>query len=257
MNNNNFEYKQINSRFIVSDMDYQREVKMPRVRKIVANFNENLVNAIKVSYREGKYFVFDGQHTLTALKLKNDNKDLMVDCKVYFGLIKEDEAKLFSEQTGIHSLVGTADKFRALYTSGDIDVVEFRHLTESIGLIMDFTKNANQDNRIVAYSKAFKIFNWLEEEEYLDLLDIIKKSWDGEGFSFSAKMLGGMYEFYKAYKNEFDKDTLIKQLSKISTSNIKREAEVSLYGGDKRYARQILMAYNKKLRKNRLEDKFN
>lgn len=66
--NRNYEYKQVNSAFIVIDEDYQRELDQNRVKRIVANFNPDLVNPIKVSYRNGKYYVFDGQHTLAALK---------------------------------------------------------------------------------------------------------------------------------------------------------------------------------------------
>ena len=256
MNNNNFEYKQINSRFIISDMDYQREIKMLKVRNIVANFNENLVNAIKVSYREGKYYVFDGQHTLAALKLRNNNRDLLVSCKVYFGLTKEDEAKLFSEQNGIHTKVGTADKFRSLYVAGDVDVVGFKHITESIGVIMDFKNATSSPNRIVAYSKAFYIFRNLDVGEYISIINVVKRAWNGDSLGYSAFILGGLYEFYKIYKGEFNDETLISQLSKISPRTIINEGKVTTHGGDKRFARQILIAYNKKLRKNRLIDKI-
>jgi hypothetical protein len=81
--NTNYEYKQINSAFILSDPDYQRTLDVNRVKRIVANFNPNLVNPIKVSLRNGKYYVFDGQHTLAALKMKNNNQNLLVECKVY------------------------------------------------------------------------------------------------------------------------------------------------------------------------------
>ena len=112
--NRNYEYKQVNSAFIVIDEDYQRELDQNRVKRIVANFNPDLVNPIKVSYRNGKYYVFDGQHTLAALKMRNGGKDLMVECKIYRGLSEADEAILFSEQNGISRQVATNAKLKSV-----------------------------------------------------------------------------------------------------------------------------------------------
>ena len=81
MVNFNYEYKTVNTKDIFVDT-YQRKLDRNKVRKIVANFNNNIMNPIKVSYRDGKYFVFDGQHTEQALILMNDGKDTDVYCKV-------------------------------------------------------------------------------------------------------------------------------------------------------------------------------
>lgn len=42
---------------------YQRELNPNRVRKIAAEFDEHIANDPKVSFRDGHYYVFDGQHT--------------------------------------------------------------------------------------------------------------------------------------------------------------------------------------------------
>ena len=107
MNNYNtkFKYCQLNARLLVVDKAYQREIQQDRVKRIVANFNPALVNPIKVSHRDGRYYVFDGQHTLASLRMQNHSPSLMVDCKVYEGLSQEDEARLFAEQNGISRAV--------------------------------------------------------------------------------------------------------------------------------------------------------
>ena len=69
----------INSKFLeVPRGSYQRELNIHRVRKIAAAFDPRLLNPPKVSYRSGRYYVFDGQHTIAVLKLLNGGKDLMV-----------------------------------------------------------------------------------------------------------------------------------------------------------------------------------
>ena len=47
---------------------YQRATDIKRVNEIAKNFDERIANEPKVSFRDGKYFVFDGQHTLLARK---------------------------------------------------------------------------------------------------------------------------------------------------------------------------------------------
>lgn len=251
-----FEYKKISSKFIVSDLAYQRQVDMNRVKRIVSNFNECLVNPIKVSKRaDGKYYVFDGQHTLSALILRNEGKPLMVDCKVYTGLTEKDEAKLFAEQNGIARAVETIAKFKALYQAGDIDVTEFRDSTESVGIKMDFTKGGG-DNKIIACSTAFKIFNKLGKEEYIRLLKLIKETWNGEADSFNKHILSGVYVLIKTYKKDLDDKTFVKQLSKVAPVVILRNGKAVTKPGDKKYAQEMLEIYNKKLRRNKLENRL-
>ena len=78
---------------------YQRELNEDRVRRIAAEFDERIANEPKVSCRDGRYYVFDGQHTIAARKLLNGGRDLPIRCKVFYGLTESDEALLFAQQT--------------------------------------------------------------------------------------------------------------------------------------------------------------
>ena len=75
---------------------YQRELNTDRVHKIVKQFDERVANEPKVSYRDGRYYVFDGQHTIAARVERNGGKPLMILCKVYYGLTEKEEARLFA-----------------------------------------------------------------------------------------------------------------------------------------------------------------
>lgn len=254
MTNLDFEYKQINTKQLIIPTEYQRALCMDRVKKIVANFDENLVNPIKVSYRNGKFYVFDGQHTVAVLKLRNGNDDLLVPCKIYRGLSKEEEAKLFVEQTGLSRKVDCLAKYKALYISKDEDVVNMIKLTELTGLYIDFIKS-RLPNRITAVSKAFKIYKD-NKENYVDILKLIKDTWDGDVESLRTEILGGVQCFYNRYKSKYDRNRFVKQLSIVSPKTIIREGKVYSEGGDIRFARCILAAYNKKSNLKRLEDEL-
>ena len=73
-----YEYKKVNTKHIVVDGDYQRALNPQRVKRMVAEYNPNLVNAVKVSFRDGKYYCFDGQHTMKAQIERNHHQDLMI-----------------------------------------------------------------------------------------------------------------------------------------------------------------------------------
>ena len=254
-NTTNFEYRQLNSKNLVISADYQRELQPQRVRSIVSAFNPNLVNPVKVSFRDGKYYVFDGQHTLAALKLLNGGTDVIVECKVYYGLAFKEEAELFAQQNGISRGVESIAKFKALYSAGDIDIVEMVRIAEKVGLIMDFQKHKGT-NRIIAMSKAFTIFKAVSNSDYAAILSLIKDTWGGVSESLNTEILGGVYIFHKLYKGEYKRDYFIRQLSKVSPTMIIREGKSYITGSDGRFAKQIFNAYNKNLSSNRLADKF-
>jgi len=251
-----YEYKFINSRFLVVDKSYQRVLLSARVKQIVSKFNPYLVNAIKVSCRaDGKYYVFDGQHTLAALKLKNGNQDTIVECKVYYDLPYEDECILFAEQTGISKKVEINAKFKALYQAGDKDIVGLHDLLKSIGIELGLS-NSKGVNRIVCLSTMSKIYKKLSAKEFADMLIIIRDAWGGIAESYNREIIEGMYLFYVNYKNQFDREKAVKQFNRVAPSVIIRDGRASISGGNVRFARQLLQAYNKNLSTKRLPDTF-
>lgn len=76
---------------------YQRGVQRKRVELIAADFNEYVANEPKISFRNGKYYVVDGQHTIEARILRNGGRALPILCKVYTGMTMQQEALLFAE----------------------------------------------------------------------------------------------------------------------------------------------------------------
>ena len=67
----------------------------------------------KVSFRDGKYYVVNGQHTIEGRILRNGGEDLPILCKVYTGLTMEQEALLFAEQNGHSAPLTAGIKLRA------------------------------------------------------------------------------------------------------------------------------------------------
>ena len=116
---------------------YQRTLNEDRVRKIAAEFDERIANEPKVSSRGGRYYVFDGQHTIAARKFLNGGRDLPIRCKVFYGLSERDEALLFAQQTGASASLTAGARFRALVYGGDKEALAFQKVTEAVGLCVD------------------------------------------------------------------------------------------------------------------------
>ena len=239
----NYEYKDINTKLLCVDPLYQRKVDMRRVAQMNKDFRPEIVDPIKVSFREGKYWIFDGQHTAELLKLRNRGNDLPVECKVFYGLTWLDECELFLLQRGISRAVGVEDKYKARFNRGDKDVVAIVNIAQDLGIRVDFTKTKG-NNRICALTTLDRIFTGLGDDDYREMLSIIRDAWDGDATSFSAEILKGMYIFFKTYKGQFNKKRLISQLHSVSPTVIIREGKASTSPGFSKYARQILNAYN-------------
>ena len=80
---------------------YQRGVQRKRVELIAADFNEYVANEPKISFRNGKYYVVDGQHTIEARILRNGGRALPILCKVYTGMTMQQEALLLSRNSAV------------------------------------------------------------------------------------------------------------------------------------------------------------
>ena len=118
-----YEYAMLYPEQIKKDPKYQRNIDPNRIKKITKHWDDDLVNPPKVSLREnGVYYVFNGQHTLTAWKKRYGNKP--IQCKVYRGLTETEEKDLFVKQEGFAKPVSKVDKLRAEFNSGTEDVVD-------------------------------------------------------------------------------------------------------------------------------------
>lgn len=245
--------KMIHTSKILSDPDYQRPVDPKRVKRIADHFDPDIANPIKVSLRDGKFYVFDGQHTMNARILMNGGEDLLVECIVFEGLTKEEEAHLFAEQFGISKALSSGEKQRAKYISGDQEIIELHDAIMAQGIKYDFSQS-KANNKIVCYSAILNIFQKTNCIEFGEILEIVKRAWDGDADSFRKEILTAMHLFCTTYKGMYDKETAIRKFSKVSPLKIIRDGKAINYGGAKRFARELIMIYNGRSKQDRRLD---
>lgn len=253
LNGHDFEYKALRPSQIRVDLLYQRELDVKRVDRIAKEFNGDTFNEPKVSYRDGVYWVFDGQHSIGAWRKIYDGEDKPVPCKVFKGMTWVDECEAFIRQNGISKDPTTNQKLRAAYNEKRPDVVSMVQGAQLVGFIVDFSQS-KVNNRIVATSSLFKAYNKLGYQMYVDMLTAIKEAWNGISDSLSNQIISGMTAFYATYGGNFNREDLVSSLRKTRPIDIIREGRNVAKGNG--YAKEILKYYNVKRSKRRLADKL-
>ena len=247
----------ISTKDLTSGVEYQRPLNKQRIQSIVSNFDEHKFGVIKVSSRDDKYYVYDGQHRLVIIKAVNQGRDVLVPCEIHYGLTYKDEARLFAEQYEGTKKVDAIYQHKARFEAGDIEIIKLKEIAEEAGFVLDFT-TGKYKNKIIATSKLLKVFKDLGELDFTRYMNIIRETWNGEMNSIDQKMLGGVWLFYKTYKSKFNEETFIKNLGKVDPGVILRKgnSDLSTKKIDLRFARVILECYNKCLRGSKLEYKY-
>ena len=116
-------------------------------------------NEPKVSFRNGRYYVTDGQHTIEARILRNGGKDLPILCKIYTGLTMQQEALFFAEQNGHAAPLTAGIKLRAKVVGEDAPSVAFLAATNRVGLDFNYDSLQLSDYRISCVGTALKLYN--------------------------------------------------------------------------------------------------
>lgn len=183
-----YKLMEVNSHDLEIPEAYQRRLNTNRVARIVAGFDERIANEPKVSFRDGRYFVFNGQHTVSARKKMNNNTDLPILCKVYYGMTELDEALLFALQTGDSADLTPSAKLRANLYGQDEASTAFYEATEEAGLHIGLERGRGE-RRIVCINTAFAEFKRVDAELYKEALAILLDAWNGEGASLRAEVM--------------------------------------------------------------------
>lgn len=244
----------INSRDLeIPRSTYQRDFKQHRAVKISDEFDERVANEPKVSCRNGRYFVFDGQHTIAARKQRNKGKDLPILCKVYYGLTESEEAMLFAMQTGFSARLSPGAKLRAEVFGGKPEAIAFLRATEAAGLYLSYTHSQGR-KRINCINTALKEFQRVGPEIYTESLQIIFEAWNGESASLRTGVIRGVVQFVDLYHGEFNRKRLVEKLRETDPLVISRSD--SGIPGSKRYLHQVYRIYNGSSKKTALPMKF-
>ena len=243
-----YEFKMIRAKEITVDRNYQRSIQKPMVREIVNNFDYHKVNCVKVIYRDGQYFAFDGQQTTNGLRQKfGDN--YLVPCLVYYDVPSwVDEAELFEGTNGkkARKSVCSRDLWTSRINRGELVAMEIKRILEKNGFELWIrSNNSGKYWRVQALEAIERAYLKLGAVKFDELVEVIAKSWHGAPESVTSPMLGGMTLFISTYYGEYRKSRLIEKLGNpTSMGKIISGGASGSKTGPKKYALEIATIYN-------------
>lgn len=229
---------------------YQRPPQFSRIKEYSSNFNPNQLGVLTISFREGQYWIIDGQHRVLLLKSKGIPYAM---CEVHSGLSYEEEAIMFEKINHNRKSVSTIERELALIESGNATAV----LVSNILLKHGFTYGKGKSKNAIAAVSTVKTINRIMGVDILSkCLYLIRKCWDGVIQATDAEILMGVSLFIKN-NPQFDEKMFIRKLSNIEPKVIIREGKSDItntgknLAGYRRFEAMVTKYYEKGNRKNK------
>jgi hypothetical protein len=234
---------------------YQRETRNARVDKIVADFNETKLGMPVVSYRDGQYFLIDGNHRVAALRKLNYTSTKFI---VLTGMTYEEEADFFRAQNDNQSPLSRYNLFNAGLQANVPLCVNIEKIVKDNGFRIGCSaRDANVITAIYTLEIVATVFGF---DVLDDTLALIRGTWGGVKTATNREFLVGVAEFVR----RFGKRDFIRRMQEKSFAAIWHDYQVSAPIGSrsssdpamrKTFCRVLVNYYNKGLgscSKNRL-----
>ena len=211
----NWTTRLINSSQLKSKQNYQRNINTAFVQKIVSEFDPNKVDPVHVSYRDGKYYIIDGQHTVAALEIANGNKPVDVICIVHKGMTYTDEASYYVEQYEKKHRHTYNEMTMARYEAGEKIPCEIALKVKNVGGRLPYDKSAKTGMKIGAVKKVITLYQKDSDHTILAIKCLVD-AYKGRENTIPADIIAGTMEFLRLYDNQVLTSRLVEALSKYT-----------------------------------------
>ena len=218
--------------------DYNRSISRARVNEIKKHFHADQVNPVKVSYRDGKYWIIDGQHTsLVLYELNGLDPNTSIPCEVVNGLTDEQEADLFYRLNTSRKPLNTAEKLNSLIEARDPEALRFRSVVESHG----YTIGGGRTTSLNAVTTALRIFE-RDGGRLSDILTLTGACWPGNPKGAHSAIISGIDLFLTLHGDEYKPEQFVKKLSNVKPEHLLGDATF-LYKqrAEKAYTKAVCM----------------
>lgn len=195
----------------------------------------SLCDPLRASYRDGKFYIIDGQHRYYAAIAKGI-EDL--PCIVHTGLTKEDEARLFVRLNTSRKTLKPIDTFRANIICGNENIPEVKRDMIVKCVCDKYHIEITEDNRkakgrrLRALTTVRSIVSSYGENGLNWVFDAIKESnWFDSGSAYTDAIMLALKTYYTDNLNDLDKakQKLIKFMNKYSPNALMTHAN-KVYG---------------------------
>lgn len=208
---------------------YQKKLRKRVIDKIVEKFDPVALGLIHVSLRnDGSYWIFDGQHRVEALKALGQEH---VDCVVFTGLTKEQEASGFLDHHNV-SKPTKIEEHKGRIFAKDEKALEIELIANELGLRI---AAGGMKDTIQSVTTLYDIYDKNGRGVLSNVLLIIRDGFFDEERPYKVAVLKAIRNILVKYKDKVDKKWMIRRLKQDSFDelNNKADAFVKVYGFSK------------------------
>lgn len=187
----------------------QRELKKHRVDELIANFELDDFGQPVVSWRDGLYYIIDGQHRIEALRqwLGKGWEIQKIECRVYQGLNEVEEADMFDRLNDVLQ-VSAFDKFKIRVVAGREAEATIDKIVKSENLIISRDKIPGA---VHAVGTLGRVYARSDGSVLARSLRIIRDAYGDAGFQ--ASVIDGIGHLCQRYNGVLDEKAAIQKLS--------------------------------------------
>lgn len=190
----------------------QRDLNPSKWKQILNHLSMEDIGTFTLSYRDGFYWVIDGQHRFTALReyFGEGWEEWEVEAWCYFGLTEAQEAEKFLVFNNILA-VDAYSKFK-IGVAAELPVpTDINRVVQSLGLKVTRYKAAGG---VAAVGAITRVYDKFGPGGLAHTLAIIRDAFALSGFE--RDIISGVALFWARYEGQVDQAELTKSLGRVS-----------------------------------------
>lgn len=230
----------------------QREAKSAWVKQIANNLDTEQLGTLTVSYRDGYYWIIDGQHRYLALKefWGEGWEEWEIQAWTYFDLTEEEEAEKFLQHNSVRP-VDAMSRFQVGVVAGRSVETDVHRIVTSLGLKISQSKGEGCISAVSSVTKAYTTYG---PHNLALTLASIRDGFGDQGYE--SVVINGVSMFIGRWEGLIDVQKFTSKLSRYPKgvkgllNDTNRSADA--FGGSKaqNLAAVLTEHYNKGIKRN-------
>jgi ParB-like nuclease domain len=238
------------------DHNYQRDIRSPRVRQILREFNWSQFQPVMLAEQsDGTFTVFDGQHRVAAARLHPAVSEVPAAVVRLDG--SQAEAAAFLGVNVNRTAVGTVEKFWAGIEAGDASMVRVRDVLARAGCEViqahGIKAAANRTHAVTAIERAIRSYG---EQAVVLACETLSSAWSKDTNALRGVFISALARLFHNNKGVIQKDRMRIKLASSDSKAMASAAEMlrKIGGGDAalNLSKAIVEIYNKGLSQNQI-----
>jgi hypothetical protein len=191
----------------------QREFRKAHGDHLAANLDLDKLGFMIVNFRDGWYWVVDGQHRLYALLEFGFQPEDVVDCEVYENLTDAEMADMFLGRSDVR-LIGAFDKFLVAVTAGRKRENDILRAVETQGC--KISRRGKDLNCVAAVSALAKVYDRNNDVVLGQVIRTLRDGFAGDASAYDAHLIEATGLIFNRYNGKTNEHELAARLSQTS-----------------------------------------